>query len=156
MPRTAGAPRALAREVPDGRGYLDRSVRILVSFSLGVELRFLLLPFLVVGDLVRTPRTLRREISCAHETVELRWARHAKQGCTRSLVPPHRHCLPANLSAGTRTRSMSSREIIVSSEIGFIPSLMLRREATYDPRTSVVSGHGATARLMRAKPKHQK
>jgi hypothetical protein len=38
-----------------------------------------------------------------------------------------------------------------------IPSRVFSsREATYDQRTSLVSGHGATARLMRAKPKHQK
>jgi hypothetical protein len=49
VPRTAGAPRALAREVPDGRGCLDWSVRFIVHFSLGVELRVFLLPLLAAG-----------------------------------------------------------------------------------------------------------
>lgn len=57
VPRSAGAADAREAEkasaVTARRGYLDWSVRIVVSFSLGVELGFFLLPFLAAGDLVQ-------------------------------------------------------------------------------------------------------
>lgn len=44
MPRTAGAPRALAREVPDGRSYLDWSVRRFSFHSMQRSQKLLVIP----------------------------------------------------------------------------------------------------------------
>ena len=134
VPRTAGAPRALAREVPDGRGYLDRSVRTLVPSAPDVD------PWSASPSsfLVLFPRW----------TVEPRWSRLAGLGFTQNLVPSNRQLVPAILRADNESAPSDWKTTFLPTLNSTTTSVSSGSEATYDPRTSAVRCPGRQARLV--------